>query len=108
MDAALCAALVLITLIPYAQTCSFGFVNIDDPGYVYENELLKDGLSLTSLLEATFGFHQANWHPLVWISYMLEVEITVKVAEKSGISPQSSRLLLDSRQKECSSPFRLY
>ncbi len=75
LDIAISTALALITLIPYAQTFSFDFVNFDDPGYVYENVLLRDGLTLASVFDATFGFHQANWHPLVWLSYMLEIEL---------------------------------
>lgn len=74
-DAAICFAIALMTLIPYVQTFSFEFVNFDDPGYVYENALLKNGLTLASVSEATVGFHEANWHPLVWLSYMLEVEL---------------------------------
>jgi protein O-mannosyl-transferase len=74
MDAAICVVIALITLIPYAQTFKFDFVNFDDPAYVYEHSLVKNGVNWKSLLDATIGFHQANWHPLVWYSYMLEVE----------------------------------
>jgi Flp pilus assembly protein TadD len=67
--------LVLATLIPYWQTASFGFVNFDDPNYVSENPLLQDGLDSGRIKEAVFGFHKANWHPLVWLSYMAEIEV---------------------------------
>lgn len=67
--------LVVTTSIPYWQTAFFGFVNFDDPSYIYENPLLRDGLTLQRALEATFGFHEANWHPLVWLSYMIEIEL---------------------------------
>ncbi len=75
IDSVICLLLAVVTLLPYVQTFSFGFVNIDDPGYVYENSLIKSGLTRESTSQAIFGFHQSNWHPLVWISYMLEVEI---------------------------------
>lgn len=74
IDAAICAAIVLVTLIPYAQAFKFDFVNFDDPAYVSEHSLVKNGMSWKSVRDATIGFHQANWHPLVWYSYMLEVE----------------------------------
>jgi Flp pilus assembly protein TadD len=67
--------LLVATLIPYLQTASFGFVNFDDPSYVYENPLLRNGLTLQGAREATFGFYEANWHPLVWLSYMAEIEL---------------------------------
>ena len=67
--------LVVTTLIPYWQTASFGFVNFDDPNYVSENPLLQDGLDSERVKEAMFEFHKANWHPLVWLSYMAEIEI---------------------------------
>lgn len=75
IDIEICLLLAVVTLLPYLQTFTFGFVNIDDPGYVYENSLIKSGLTRESISQATFGFHQSNWHPLVWISYMVEVEI---------------------------------
>ena len=67
--------LIVFTLIPYWQTASFGFVNFDDPSYVYQNPLLADGLTQVRVKEAVFGFHEANWHPLVWLSYMAEIEL---------------------------------
>lgn len=67
--------LIAFTLIPYWQTASFGFVNFDDPSYVYQNPLLADGLTQVRVEEAVFGFHEANWHPLVWLSYMAEIEL---------------------------------
>ena len=67
--------LVTLTLIPYWQTTHFGFVNFDDPSYVYENSLLRDGLHSERIRDAVFRFHEANWHPLVWLSYMAEIEL---------------------------------
>jgi Flp pilus assembly protein TadD len=69
------SALIVLTLIPYWQTESFGFINFDDPLYVQNNPLLADGLTWKSVVSCVFGFHEANWHPLVWLSYMLEVEL---------------------------------
>lgn len=67
--------IILLTLIPYWQTASFGFVNLDDPSYVYENPMLLEGLTNARIEQAIFGFHKANWHPLVWLSYMAEIEL---------------------------------
>jgi hypothetical protein len=74
-DAAAVMLLALLTLVPYVQTAWFDFVNFDDPLYVYDNELIKNGLNWNAVKESVFEFRAANWHPLVWISYMVEIEI---------------------------------
>ena len=67
--------LTVITLIPYLQSAWFDFVNFDDPIYVSENDLVRHGLNWTGAKDAVLRFHSANWHPLVWLSYMVEVEV---------------------------------
>ena len=67
--------LTVITLIPYLQSAWFDFVNFDDPIYVSENDLVRNGLNWTGAKDAVLRFHSANWHPLVWLSYMVEVEV---------------------------------
>lgn len=74
-DVFVAVSLTMLILIPYLQTVWFDFVNFDDPAYVYENPLVKDGLCFEAAYNAVFGFHQANWHPLVWLSYMVEIEL---------------------------------
>ncbi|MFQ5514502.1 MAG: tetratricopeptide repeat protein [Myxococcota bacterium] len=67
--------LALLTLLSFAPVCENGFVSYDDDLYVTRNRRVQEGLSLESVrwaLEATsFG----NWHPLTWISHMLDVEL---------------------------------
>jgi tetratricopeptide (TPR) repeat protein len=61
-------------LVVYAQTASFAFVNIDDQQYLTDNPHVLQGLSAEGLRWA-FGFRAANWHPLTWLSHMLDVEL---------------------------------
>lgn len=58
----------------FLQTVSFDFVNFDDGVYVYENPHVSGGLSPQALIWA-FGFHEANWHPLTWISLMADAHL---------------------------------
>ncbi|HET6923658.1 MAG TPA: hypothetical protein VFI16_10975, partial [Anaeromyxobacteraceae bacterium] len=58
----------------YAQTASFAFVNVDDPEYVTENARVLRGLGAGGVGWA-FGFRASNWHPLTWLSHMLDVEL---------------------------------
>ena len=69
-------ALVFLSLLVYGQTWDFDFVKLDDNEYVTENAYVLDGLSPASLrwAFAPTGY-AANWHPLVWLSLMLDAEL---------------------------------
>ena len=59
----------------YAPALKNGFVNFDDPDYVTRNSHVLQGLSWENIAWA-FGTDNpaANWHPLTWISHMLDVQ----------------------------------
>jgi tetratricopeptide (TPR) repeat protein len=63
------------TAILYAPAVRNGFVNLDDPEYVTRNAHVLDGLTWPDLVWA-FSVHNqgANFHPLTWISHMLDVQ----------------------------------
>ena len=65
-------ALTLLSLAIYAQTWSFDFVNLDDPAYVSDNPRVLGGLSATNVKWAFQSTEEANWHPLTWVSHMLD------------------------------------
>jgi tetratricopeptide (TPR) repeat protein len=66
--------LVAATLAVFAQTVGFEFVSYDDERYVTENAPVKRGLTAGGVGWA-FGSGTENWHPLTWLSHMLDVEI---------------------------------
>ena len=66
--------LVIITLIPYSRLAKCGFVNYDDPIYVTQNPHVQE-LSARNLLWAFNVGYNSNWHPLTWISHMLDYRI---------------------------------
>lgn len=74
-DYLICFALVLATLAVYWQVYRFGFVLLDDPGYVSGNAKVLGGLSAGSILWAFRAMYQSNWHPLTWISLMADAQI---------------------------------
>jgi protein O-mannosyl-transferase len=59
----------------YAPAMSNGFVNYDDSDYVTQNSHVLQGLTWPNIVWA-FGTDNpaANWHPLTWISHMLDVQ----------------------------------
>ncbi len=69
------AGLVLAVVIVFAQTADFSFVTFDDPIYVTENPIVQRGLSVEGLRWAFTSFHADNWHPLTWISHMVDCQL---------------------------------
>lgn len=68
------AGLVWLVLALYARTATHKFVAFDDPVYVSANPVVAEGLTRAGFAWA-FGFHAGNWHPLTWLSHMLDVEL---------------------------------
>ena len=66
------AALVLLTLGVYSPVFESGFVTIDDPLYVTENPMVKQGLTLPGIRWAFQSTSAGNWHPITWLSHMLD------------------------------------
>ena len=73
-DVLVCLFLVAATLAVYWQIQSFDFVNYDDNEYVYENQNVQEGLTLESIIWAFNTTHAGNWHPLTWLSHMLDCQ----------------------------------
>jgi tetratricopeptide (TPR) repeat protein len=67
--------LAAITFAVFGQTAGFGFVNYDDQAYVYENPMVARGLTLKGAVRAFTSFHASNWHPLTWLSHMLDCQL---------------------------------
>jgi tetratricopeptide (TPR) repeat protein len=62
-------------MVVYWQVNTHEFINYDDQEYVTENRMVQGGLSWEGLRWAFTTFHAANWHPLTWLSHMLDVEL---------------------------------
>ena len=71
----ICAALVVLAVLPYLQTLRYGFVNFDDGAYVAENPLVQQGLTWSNVAWAFTTMSAGNWHPLTWLSHMLDCQI---------------------------------
>ena len=72
---AICGLLVLGTLAVFGQTVRHGFVSCDDNLYVYENRHIQRGLTPARTGWAITQAHSANWHPLTWMSHMLDWQV---------------------------------
>ena len=68
--------LVLLTIIAFWPLQHNGFINsYDDNAYVTENLFVQGGLSLSGLTYAFVTTKAANWHPLTWLSLMLDYQL---------------------------------
>jgi len=67
--------LILAILVPYRQVIHFDFVGYDDELYVTENLHVQNGFTAKGVKWAFTTFHSANWHPLTWLSHMLDCEL---------------------------------
>ena len=74
-DIAICAGLVAFTLAAYWQVSSFDFIYYDDRQYVCENPRVCQGLSWENVAWAFTARTASNWHPLTWLSHMLDVQL---------------------------------
>ena len=59
----------------YWPVSGYPFVRLDDPEYVSENVNVLSGLSWSGLSWAFTSFDAANWHPLTWLSHMLDCQL---------------------------------
>lgn len=80
-------ALGVLTLAPYAQTAWFGFVRYDDGVYVYENDVVRQGLTFDGLRYAFTSSVNGTWLPLAMLSHMLDCQLYGLRSLPSLLSP---------------------
>ncbi len=69
------ALVIIATFGVYVQVASHEFIHFDTAQYVFENERVKGGLSLEGVRWAFTTTEVSNWHPLTWLSYMLDAQL---------------------------------
>ncbi len=72
----LTSLLIVVTVIAvFGPVVQFPFLSFDDNEYITENPHVNNGLHVGAVLWAFTHAHAANWHPLTWVSHMLDVEL---------------------------------
>ncbi|HTL73942.1 MAG TPA: tetratricopeptide repeat protein [bacterium] len=71
----LCLALALVTAALYWPVTSYPFINFDDDDYITGNAVTKAGLTWHGVVWAFNGLHVSNWHPMSWLSHMLDCQL---------------------------------
>ncbi len=78
--------LAIVTLASYWRVSQFGFVEFDDQEYVKYNPHVHSGVSSENIRWAFTRVHACNWHPLTWISHMLDCQLF-------GLNPGAHHLI---------------
>jgi len=84
-ELAVSVGLVALTLLAYGRVALNGFIDLDDNQYVTQNSIVQAGLTWEGVQWAFTTGHSANWHPLTWLSHMLDCELF-------GLSPAGHHL----------------
>src|SRR6267142_2956913 len=74
-DLLILLGLAVVTFALYAQVIGHQFITLDDPTYIQENPMVNRGVTFAGLAWAFATFDQANWHPLTWISHMIDCQL---------------------------------
>ena len=75
LELAVCGFLLLAVVIVFGQTVHHDFVEFDDNDYVYQNRHVLRGLTAEGIAWAATATHANNWHPLTWLSHMLDCQL---------------------------------
>lgn len=74
-DVLICLFLIMATLGVYWHVTNHEFINYDDDLYVTDNHNVQAGLRLESITWSFTATHASNWHPLTWMSHMLDCQL---------------------------------
>src|SRR5689334_20099234 len=69
------ACLALLTLAVFWPVRNCDYISFDDPEYVTSNPRVRLGLSADGVAWAFTTSHSSNWHPLTWMSHMLDATL---------------------------------
>ncbi|TRZ75402.1 MAG: hypothetical protein D4R93_05015, partial [Deltaproteobacteria bacterium] len=71
----ICSLLAVGVLIVYGQVGGFDFIRYDEELYITENARVLSGVSYDGFIWALTTLDAGNWHPLTWLSLMLDREL---------------------------------
>ena len=75
LTAFICLALALVTTALYWPMTHHDFVKFDDDDYITNNSHVQAGLTWAGVIWAFQTGAAANWHPLTWLSHMLDCQL---------------------------------
>ncbi len=67
--------LIALPLAVYLQILNHEFVTYDDDVYITHNPHIRSGLNIESIKWAFTATRSKHWHPLTWLSHMLDYQL---------------------------------
>jgi tetratricopeptide (TPR) repeat protein len=67
--------LMFATFCSYLQVKDHEFINFDDDLYITNNLNVQSGLTSDSVKWAFTTFYTGNWHPVIWLSHILDYQL---------------------------------
>ena len=67
--------LAVVTLLAFWQVNQSDFISFDDGVYITKNSYIQNALTIDGIIWAFTTNYQGNWHPLTWISHMLDIQL---------------------------------
>ena len=71
-----CLLVMVVAFALYLPTIRYDFVTLDDPMYVENSDVVRDGFTREGLQLAFTTAPENYWAPLLWMSFMLDKEIS--------------------------------
>ncbi|HQB44188.1 MAG TPA: hypothetical protein PLV85_11310, partial [Polyangiaceae bacterium] len=85
-DGGLLAVLAILTWVAFLPVRHAQFILYDDPDYVTSNPVVQKGITFDGVVWAFTTGHASNWHPITWLSHMLDCELF-------GLDPMGPHLI---------------
>ena len=74
-DLLIAIALAVVTFAVYAQVATHQFIGLDDDAYLRDNPMVANGLTADGFAWAFTTYLDSNWHPITWLSHMVDFQI---------------------------------
>ena len=68
------SAVSVLSMLPFAEAVSYGYVDCDDYTYVFGHSEVSGGITPAGIKWAFSSVDEGIWMPLTWLSYMLDGE----------------------------------
>lgn len=78
-DILIALALIVWTFAAFWPVRDNDFVIYDDQSYITRNPVVQSGLTPQTISWAFTSYETGNWHPLTWLSHMLDTELFGKM-----------------------------
>lgn len=69
------AVLAIVTLAVFWQVHQYDFINVDDQAFISDNGHVPSGITLEGIRWAFGTTFAGFWHPLTWLSFMLDNQL---------------------------------